>query len=54
MPKMSGYDKELWSLFIGKGGKRSYNKVCRGCVNRCKQSFRVEIVKCPLFVPKEQ
>ena len=29
-----------WSFFLGENGRRRYNKICKGCVHPCKQSFR--------------
>ena len=30
-----------WAFFLGENGRRQYNKLCKGCVHPCKQSFRV-------------
>lgn len=29
-----------WSFFLSENGRRQYNKLCKGCVHPCKQSFR--------------
>ena len=29
--------------------KVEYNKLCAKCANKCKQSFRAEIVQCQLY-----
>ena len=29
-----------WAFFLGENGRRQYNKLCKGCVHPCKQSFR--------------
>lgn len=39
-----------WSFFLGENGRRQYNKVCKGCVHGCKQSFRVKLVQCPHYI----
>ena len=28
-----------WAFFLGKNGRRQYNKLCKGCVHPCKQSY---------------
>lgn len=38
-----------WAFFLGENGRRQYNKICRGCVHPCKQSFRAVLVACPLY-----
>ena len=35
-----------WAFFLGENGGRQYNKLCKGYVHPCKQSFRV-VVSCP-------
>lgn len=39
--------REEWSFFLGENGRRQYNKICKGCVHGCKQSFRVKLLVCP-------
>ncbi len=44
-----------WAFFLGENGRRQYNKLCKGCVHPCKQSFRTVVVSCPHYlssVPK--
>ena len=36
-----------WSFFLGENGRRRYNKICKGCVHPCKQSFRADLIACP-------
>ena len=38
-----------WAFFLGENGRRQYNKICRGCIHPCKQSFRAVLVACPLY-----
>lgn len=38
-----------WAFFLGENGRRQYNKICRGCVRPCKQSFRAILVACPYY-----
>ena len=39
-----------WSFFLGENGRRQYNKLCKGCVHPCKQSFRAVVVSCPHYL----
>ena len=41
-----------WSFFLGENGRRQYNKVCLGCANGCKQSFRAVLIACPRYLSK--
>ena len=36
-----------WAFFLGENGRRQYNKLCKGCVHPCKQSFRAVVLSCP-------
>ena len=36
-----------WAFFLGENGRRKYNKICKGCVHPCKQSFRAVLIACP-------
>ena len=38
-----------WSFFLGENGRRRYNKICKGCVHPCKQSFRAVLITCPHY-----
>ena len=38
-----------WAFFLGENGRRKYNKICKGCVHPCKQSFRVVLISCPYY-----
>ena len=38
-----------WSFFLGENGRRRYNKICKGCVHPCKQSFRALLIACPHY-----
>ena len=38
-----------WSFFLGENGRRRYNKICKGCVHPCKQSFRAVLIACPHY-----
>lgn len=44
--------KMEWSFFLGKNGRRQYNKVCKCCVHSCKQSFRAALIQCPKYQSK--
>ena len=41
-----------WAFFLGENGCRQYNKLCKGCVHPCKQSFRVALITCPHYLSK--
>ena len=41
-----------WSFFLGENGRRQYNKLCKGCVHPCKQSFRAVVVSCPHYLSR--
>ncbi len=41
--------KDSWQFFRKPSGKIAYNKLCLRCANKCKQSWRVEIIHCPRF-----
>ena len=51
---MSRSGKRLleWAFFLGDNGRRQYNRLCKGCVHPCKQSFRATVVDCPQFRPQ--
>ena len=36
-------------FLLGENGRRKYNKVCKGCVHPCKQSFRALLISCPHY-----
>ena len=38
-----------WAFFLGENGRRQYNRLCKGCVHPCKQSFRAVVLDCPHF-----
>ena len=38
-----------WAFFLGENGRRRYNKICKGCVHPCKQSFRAVLIACPHY-----
>ena len=38
-----------WQFFRKPSGHVAYNKKCLHCKRKCKQSYRVEIIRCPLF-----
>lgn len=52
MSRMSKKDKEEYQIFLDDRGRMSYNKQCRNCVRECKQSYRVDIVYCPIYKSK--
>ena len=39
-----------WAFFLGENGRRQYNKLCKGCVHPCKQSFRAVVLSCPHYL----
>lgn len=40
------------SFFLNEKEKAAYNKKCKECRNKCKQSFRAVIVRCPNYNPR--
>lgn len=53
MPKLTKKQREEWSFFINpKTNRRTYNELCRSCVNMCKQSFRAIVIACPRYASK--
>ena len=38
-----------WAFFLGENSRRQYNRLCKGCVHPCKQSFRTVVLDCPHF-----
>ena len=38
-----------WAFFLGENGRRQYNKLCKGCVHPCKQSFRAVVLSLSLI-----
>ena len=38
-----------WAFFLGENGRRQYNKLCKGGVHPCKQSFLAVVVSCPHY-----
>ena len=53
MPTMSEKMKREMAFFLDENGQIQYNKTCILCEKDCKQSFRVDLVACPLFCKKE-
>lgn len=43
---MKKYTGQEWAFFRNRAGRVQFNFVCRSCRNRCKQSFRVELISC--------
>lgn len=43
---MKKYTGQEWELFRNQAGRIQFNAICRNCLNRCKQTFRAEIVSC--------
>ena len=43
---MKKYTGQEWAFFRNRAGRVQFNSVCRSCRNRCKQSFRAEILSC--------
>ena len=45
-------NREETQFYRTASGHISYNSKCKQCKHACKQSFRVEIVKCPKYADK--
>ena len=53
MPRMSKKKKEEMALFLNDKKRISYNLKCRKCRHGCKQSYRAEVIECPIYERKE-
>ena len=42
------------AFFRKPSGKIAFNDVCKHCANQCKQSYKVEILRCPLYENKDR
>ena len=51
---MKKYTGQEWSFFRNRAGRIQFNSVCRSCRNRCKQSFRAEILSCRRYESRKQ
>ena len=51
---MKKYAGQEWSFFRNRAGRIQFNSVCRSCRNRCKQSFRAEILSCRRYESRKQ
>ena len=47
-------EKEEMSFYLKQNGKIEYNKKCNNCPEKCKQSFRAEILSCPKLKEEEK
>lgn len=54
MPRMPKYFKKEWAIFLDDIGRKKYNELCRKCERGCKQSFRVQVIECPIFLSKRR
>jgi hypothetical protein len=41
-----------WEFFRDESGRIAFNPKCNECAKNCKQSYRAELVRCPVFVKK--
>lgn len=51
---MKKYTGQEWAFFRNLAGRVQFNFVCRSCRNRCKQSFRAEILSCRRYESRKQ
>ena len=51
---MKKYTGQEWSFFRNRAGRIQFNSVCRSCRNRCKQSFRAELLSCRRYENRKQ
>ena len=51
---MKKYTGQEWSFFRNRAGRIQFNSVCRSCRNRCKQSFRAEILSGRRYESRKQ
>ena len=52
IPILGKKKKQEMCFFLNKHEKASDNKKCKECRNKCKQSFRAVIVRCPNYNPR--
>jgi len=52
MPRMSESKKQENQLYITESGRTANNQKCNRCIHDCKQSYKVEILRCPKFQDK--
>lgn len=44
MPRLSKKEKQEWNFFLKPNtGRRTYNRLCLKCKNKCKQSYRAVV-----------
>ena len=51
---MKKYTGQEWEFFRNRAGRLQFNSVCRSCRNRCKQSYRAEILSCRRYESRKQ
>lgn len=51
---MKKYTGQEWAFFRNRAGCVQFNSVCRRCRNRCKQSYRAEILSCRRYESRKQ
>ena len=54
MPRMSKKKRHEMSFYISEKGRIEFNKLCKACVNTCKQSFRSIILSCLNYKSKRR
>jgi hypothetical protein len=54
MPRMSKKRRLEWSFFLNDRNRITYNDLCRGCTQVCKQSFRALVILCPRYCSKRR
>ena len=52
MPRMSKQTKAEMEMFLGEKGRIKYNAKCRACAHSCKQSYKADLVWCPIYERK--
>ena len=51
---MKKYTGQEWEFFLNRAGRLQFNSVCRSCRNRCKQSYRAEVISCRRYESRKQ
>ena len=46
MARLTKKKKEEWGFFLSQYNRIAYNKVCKRCINDCKQSEKAVIMEC--------
>ena len=52
MPRMGKKKRLEMNFFINTNGRIEHNKLCRACVNECRQSHKAAVIECKKYKSK--